>query len=110
MHAIRILQCCLSPLLKHIHARRLATLLEAVASCVNGPALSLTDVGRLFAGAREVAASQDQACGPTAGQPASAASRARRARAIAAGGLHAVRNVGTEQAGATLSPTHANRD
>jgi hypothetical protein len=50
MHAIRILQCCLSPLLKHIHARRLTTLLEAVASCVNGPALSLTDVGRRFAG------------------------------------------------------------
>ena len=50
MHAIRILQRCLSPLLKHIHARRLATLLEAVASCVSGPALSLTDVGRRFAG------------------------------------------------------------
>lgn len=50
MHAITILQRCLSPLLKHMHARRLATLLEAVASCVNGPALSLTDVGRGFAG------------------------------------------------------------
>lgn len=51
MHAITILHRCLCPLLKHIHARRLATLLEAVASCVDGPALSLTDVGRRFAGA-----------------------------------------------------------
>jgi hypothetical protein len=50
MHAITILQRCLNPLLKHMHARRLMTLLEAVASCVNGPALSLTDVGRRFAG------------------------------------------------------------
>jgi hypothetical protein len=37
-------------LLKHVHVRRLATLLEAVVSCVGGPALSLTDVGRRFAG------------------------------------------------------------
>ena len=50
MHAIGILQRCLSPLLKHIHVRRLATLLEAVGSCVDGPALSLTDVGRRFGG------------------------------------------------------------
>lgn len=50
MHAIGILHRCLSPLLKHIHARRLATLLEAVVSCISGPALSLTDVGRRFAG------------------------------------------------------------
>ena len=50
MHAITILQRCLSPLLKHMHARRLGTLLAAVASSVNGPALSLTDVGRRFAG------------------------------------------------------------
>ena len=50
MHAIGILQRCLSPLLKHIHVRRLATLLEAVASCVDGPALSLTDLGRRFGG------------------------------------------------------------
>ena len=46
MHAIAILQRCLVPLLPNMHARRLATLLEAVASCVTGPALSLTDVGR----------------------------------------------------------------
>jgi hypothetical protein len=50
MHAITILHRCLCPLLKPIHARRLATLLEAVASCVDGPALSLTGVGRRFAG------------------------------------------------------------
>lgn len=50
MHAITILQRCLNPLLEHMHARRLSTLLEAVASCVSGPALSLTDVGRRFEG------------------------------------------------------------
>ncbi len=50
MHAITILQRCLLPLLADIHSRRLATLLEAVASCVSGPALSLTDIGRRFAG------------------------------------------------------------
>jgi hypothetical protein len=33
-----------------MHARRLATLLEAVASCVSGPALALTDIGRRFGG------------------------------------------------------------
>ena len=33
------------PVLTNMHARRLAALLEAVASCVSGPALSLTDVG-----------------------------------------------------------------
>ena len=50
MHALPILHRCLSPLLCHIHARRLGTLLEAVVSCVLGPALSLTAVGRRFAG------------------------------------------------------------
>jgi len=50
MHAITILQRCLTPLLANMHARRLATLLEAVASCVSGPALSLTDIGRRFTG------------------------------------------------------------
>ncbi|MEA3275524.1 MAG: IS4 family transposase, partial [Pseudomonadota bacterium] len=50
MHAITILHRCLAPLLKHIHRRRLATLLAAVASCVGGPALTLTDVGRRFEG------------------------------------------------------------
>ena len=50
MHAITILHRCLSPLLANIHSRRLATLFEAVVSCVSGPALSLTDVGRRFAG------------------------------------------------------------
>jgi len=37
-------------LLSPIHARRLATLFEAVLSCVCGPALSLTAVGRRFSG------------------------------------------------------------
>ena len=50
MHAITILHRCLDPLLEHIHRRRLATLLAAVASCVGGPALTLTDVGRRFEG------------------------------------------------------------
>lgn len=50
MHAITILHRCLLPLLADIHSRRLATLVEAVASCVSGPALSLTDIGRRFAG------------------------------------------------------------
>jgi hypothetical protein len=50
MHAIAILRQCLNPLLTHIHARRLATLFEAVASCIAGPRLTLTDVGRRFGG------------------------------------------------------------
>ncbi|WP_295461377.1 IS4 family transposase [uncultured Thiodictyon sp.] len=50
MHAITILRQCLNPLLTHIHARRLATLFEAVASCIAGPRLTLTDVGRRFGG------------------------------------------------------------
>jgi hypothetical protein len=37
-------------LLPHVHARRLATLFEAVISSVCGPALSLTDLGRRFTG------------------------------------------------------------
>lgn len=50
MHALPILHRCLTPLLPHIHARRLATLFEAVISSVCGPALSLTDLGRRFTG------------------------------------------------------------
>lgn len=50
MPAIEILHRCLDPLLEHIHHRRLATLLVAVASCVSGPALTLTDLGRRFTG------------------------------------------------------------
>ena len=50
MYTLVILQHFLAPLLGHIHHRRLDTLLEAVASCVSGPALSLTDIGRRFAG------------------------------------------------------------
>ncbi len=45
-----ILHRCLDPLLQSIHRTRLATLFAAVAACVSGPALSLTDVGRRFGG------------------------------------------------------------
>jgi hypothetical protein len=38
MHALPILHRCLTPLLSHIHARRLGRLFEAVVSCVRGPA------------------------------------------------------------------------
>ncbi|MBK1720001.1 IS4 family transposase [Thiocystis violacea] len=48
MPVITILHRCLDPLLPHIYCRRLATLFAAVVSCVSGPALSLTDVGRRF--------------------------------------------------------------
>jgi hypothetical protein len=50
MHPIGILQCWLGPLLTHIHPGCFATLQEAAASCTSGPALSLSDVGRRFAG------------------------------------------------------------
>jgi hypothetical protein len=51
VHAGTILHRCLDPLLQSIHRTRLATLFAAVAACVSGPALSLTDVGRRFGGA-----------------------------------------------------------
>lgn len=54
MHAATILHRCLEPLLQHIHRRRLATLLAAVVSCLSGPRLTLTDVGRRFAGAVKI--------------------------------------------------------
>jgi Transposase DDE domain len=50
VHAPSILHRCLAPLPTGIHARRLATLLEAVAATVRGPRLTLTDIGRRFAG------------------------------------------------------------
>ena len=50
MHALTILHRCLGPLLTGIHARRLATLLDAVAATVCGPRLTLTDIGRRFGG------------------------------------------------------------
>jgi hypothetical protein len=51
MHVLTILQHCLGPLLTGLlHARRLATLLEAVAATVSGPRLTLTDIGRRFGG------------------------------------------------------------
>jgi hypothetical protein len=51
VHADTILHRCLDSLLQSIHRARLATLFAAVAACVSGPALSLTDVGRRFGGA-----------------------------------------------------------
>ena len=50
MHALTILHHFLTPLLTHIHRRRLETLLEAVVASVGGPRLTLTDIGRRFAG------------------------------------------------------------
>lgn len=50
MHALKMLHQCLSPLLTHIHRRRLETLLEAVAASIRGPRLTLTDIGRRLAG------------------------------------------------------------
>jgi hypothetical protein len=50
MHALTILQRHLAPLLTGIHARRLATFLDAVAATVCGPRLTLTDIGRRFGG------------------------------------------------------------
>ena len=50
MHALRILHLCLTPLLTHIHRRRLETVLEAVAASLRGPRLTLTDLGRRFVG------------------------------------------------------------
>jgi len=41
MHALTMLQRCLGPLLTGIHARRPATLLEAVAVRMCGPRLTL---------------------------------------------------------------------
>jgi hypothetical protein len=45
-----MLHRCLDPLLQSIHRTRLATLFAAVATCLSGPAWSLTDLGRRFGG------------------------------------------------------------
>jgi hypothetical protein len=46
MDALPILNRCIAPLLAGIHRRLLlASLLEAVAARVNGPRLTLTDIG-----------------------------------------------------------------
>jgi len=50
MHVSAIVHHCLEPLLHHLHRRRLVTLLAAVASCLSGARLSLTELGRRFAG------------------------------------------------------------
>jgi len=67
MHALTILHRCLGPLLTGIHARRLATLLEAVAATVCGPRLTLTTSAGASAGGKPT--QPDQALGPAAGQP-----------------------------------------
>ena len=54
MHALRILQRCVAPLLTGIHRRRLSVLLEAVAATVSGPRLTLTEIGRRFGGGSEL--------------------------------------------------------
>ncbi len=54
MHVGTILHHCLEPLLQSIHCRRLATLLDAAASCLSGPRLSLTELGRRFAGGAQL--------------------------------------------------------
>ncbi len=41
---------CLEPLLQHLHRQRLTTLLATVVSCLSGPRLSLTELGRRFEG------------------------------------------------------------
>lgn len=48
MHALTILHQCLGPLLTVVHRRRRETLFAAVAACVGGPRLTLTDIGRRF--------------------------------------------------------------
>jgi hypothetical protein len=50
MHALKILEFHLGPLLAWVHRGRLATLFEAVAATVSGPRLTLTDIARRFAG------------------------------------------------------------
>lgn len=50
MHAPAILHRCLEPLLVPIHRARLAALFAAVAACVLGPGLTLTDLARRLPG------------------------------------------------------------
>ncbi len=48
MQAVAILHQCLDALLTCVHRRRRETLFAAVAACVSGPRLTLTDIGRRF--------------------------------------------------------------
>jgi len=50
VHAMTILHRCLDSLVTGVHRRRCATLFAAVAACVAGPRLTLTEIGRRFAG------------------------------------------------------------
>jgi hypothetical protein len=54
MHALKILQQCVAPLLAGIHRRRVAVLLEAVAATVSGPRLTLTEIARRFSGGADL--------------------------------------------------------
>jgi hypothetical protein len=50
MHALTVFRLCLGTLLVSVHRKRLSTLFEAVAACVSGPRLTLTDIGRRLMG------------------------------------------------------------
>jgi hypothetical protein len=50
MHVTQVLHRWLAPLLSCIHAKRLKSLLDAVAACIAGPGLSLTTIGRRLGG------------------------------------------------------------
>ncbi len=50
MHASAILHRCLAPLLVPMHRARLTALFAAVAACVAGPGLTLTDIARRLPG------------------------------------------------------------
>lgn len=50
MHVATILHRCLDALLSSVHKRRRQTLFAAVAACLIGPRLTLTDIGRRFGG------------------------------------------------------------
>jgi hypothetical protein len=50
MHVTQVLHHWLAPLLSCIHAKRLESLLDAVAACIAGLGLSLTTVGRRLSG------------------------------------------------------------
>jgi len=54
MHALKILEFHLGPLLAWVHRGRLAVLFEAVAATVSGPRLTLTDIARRFPGGTDL--------------------------------------------------------
>jgi hypothetical protein len=72
VHASAILHRCLAPLLVPMHRARLTALFAAVAACVAGPGLTLTDIARRLPGPGGVPP-QAQAHRPPGGQPPSGA-------------------------------------